>query len=96
MIDDNLIKKVVKESIDKVINEGFEENTTLEDLIMKLYNFGAELNISKDAKTMSIHGIGSVIMTTAQKMLELVKNQNLTGQFKTEFSRNAQKFGNKK
>jgi hypothetical protein len=96
MIDDKLVKKVVEESIDKAINEGFEDGTTLEGLIMKLYDFGADLNINKDMRNISIPGIGSVIMTTAQKMLELVKNQNLTGQFKNEFSRNVQKFGNKK
>ena len=38
MIDDKLVKKVVQESIDKAVNEGFEDGTTLEGLIMKLYD----------------------------------------------------------
>lgn len=96
MIDDKLVKKVVQESIDKAVNEGFEDGTTLEGLIMKLYDFGAELNINRDLRNITVPGIGSVIMTSAQKMLELVKGQNLTNQFKNEFSRNIQKFANKK
>lgn len=89
MINDNLINKIVKESIDKVINEGFEEGTSLENLIMKLYDFGAELNLNKNAKDYSVRGIGSVIMESCRKMMEIINKKPMNAEFSNEFSKKA-------
>jgi len=90
-INEEQLGKIVKSAVTKVLNEDspfkkFEEGTNLGDLIMKLYQFGVDLNTDKSLKG-NPQMIGSIIMETCKRMMELYNNKDMENDFKTEFAR---------
>lgn len=74
-INEKKLKKIVSESIKKVVNEDFKEGETVESLLKKMYEVGADLSMNKDAEKYSIHAVGSYIMYTCEAILELYKGE---------------------
>ena len=80
------LQYIVTEATKRVINEGFEDGSNLETVVMKLYNFGAKLNIGKEYQNVSLRGVGTIIMLCCQKIMELYKEKDLRKEFSDEFS----------
>lgn len=87
------LQYLVTEATKRVISEGFEDGSSLETVVMKLYNFGAKLNIGKEYQNISIRGVGSIIMECCRKIMELYKNKDMRTEFSSEFSKIANKNG---
>lgn len=92
-INEKKLKKIVSESIKKVVTEGFCDDESIEDIIMDLYNFGAELQLNKDAVHWSVKGVGSVIMESCKKIMELYKEKPCKDMFDGEFNKKIKDLG---
>lgn len=92
-LTESVLRKIVSKTVKKLMNEGFSDGQSIEEVIMSLYKFGAELNMNKDAANWSIRGIGSVIMESCKKIMELYKKEPVKATFDNEFNKKAREFG---